>query len=335
MARAGLVGLCGLLGLVAILTLLFSAISAAPFTYALPADDAMPDESPRGLSNAGKSTVAGDTAQRALIVRQKNELADVATTPAPLDAVQRARADPLETLKRAGAAAAGQVAQPAVQLPDSTPILIVSTLDGQLHGIDKVAGKVLWSTSAGGEGVISSAAGQSAAHRASQNPPESLKPKDHEADPDDDLWGWDDEKDDGIDNDVIYSNGGNRPDVLYIAEPMGGGNLYVYQNGRAMQKLPLPIRDLVALSPFRSADGTIYIGRKTTRFLALEPYSGKVVGDYGGADGAASVCEAMNREFAGKDDEECEVTEETVYVGRTGGTEQGVGRDVESGHSPS
>jgi hypothetical protein len=238
-------------------------------------DDAGPNEAPRGLSNAGKSTVAGpgggvDSSQLALVVRSRSELTEVVPPREndysdPLAAVHRAREDPLDVLRKAGAA--GQVGQPAVKLPDATRILIVSTLDGQLHGIDKTAGKLLWSTSAGGEGIISSGAGQFGARgpngQGTSSPTKDSAPKDDEEDDDGDLWA-----DDGIDNDMIYS-GDEKPDVVYIAEPMSGGNLYVYQNGRAMQKLPLPIRDLVSLSPFRSSDGTIYIGRKTTRFLAL------------------------------------------------------------------
>lgn len=281
----------------------------------------IPDEGPRGQSNSGKSTVAssgnGRRGAGELVVRPRAELSPLAPAPDdrdPLKALHRAREDPLEKLRRA--AGAGGLAQPAVQLPDATPLLIVSTLDGQLHGIDKAAGKILWSTSAGGDGIISSGAALFApATKPGQPAPGTPKPPE---------WDWEDDdedgrpsNDDGLDNDMIYTSNEEKPDVVYIAEPMGGGQLYVYQNGRAMQKLPLPIRDLVALSPFRSADGTIYIGRKTTRFLALEPYTGKVVGDYGGADADANVCAAMNPDLGGKKGE-CDVSEEAVYVGRTG-----------------
>ncbi|KAI9183380.1 bifunctional endoribonuclease/protein kinase ire1 [Blastocladiella emersonii ATCC 22665] len=73
--------------------------------------------------------------------------------------------------------------------------------------------------------------------------------------------------------------------LTYIAEPMGDGPLYVHAPGKAITRLPVTIKELVAASPFRTADGTVYLGHKQTRFLALDARSGAVLHDYGTGNG--------------------------------------------------
>ncbi|KAJ3371502.1 bifunctional endoribonuclease/protein kinase ire1 [Allomyces arbusculus] len=71
------------------------------------------------------------------------------------------------------------------------------------------------------------------------------------------------------------------PPLTYIADPMGDGTLYVHQAGKAIQRLPVSIKHLVRESPFRANDGTVYLGHKATRFLAVDAHSGRVLHDYG------------------------------------------------------
>ncbi|KAI9028498.1 hypothetical protein DFJ74DRAFT_491868 [Hyaloraphidium curvatum] len=280
---------------------------------------------------AGKSTVPSAGSSGALIVRAPAAVALVpaesagaesggrdspGNTPPAVAAVREAQRDPLSALRAAAGAAPAQLA-----LPDATGLLIVATLDGRLHGIDARGGKKLWTAEAGGGVVSGSGTGAASAGGAPSNGSAGGRASDGEAETaDDDIWGWDDE------DDVSFPAGSqvppeDSPDAVYIAEPMGGGTLYVYQAGRAMRRLPLPIRDLVALSPFRSADGTMYIGRKSARFLAVEPKSGRVLGDYGGGDQGegGSVCDAPGGKLVDDDgDDECQAGRDAVYVGRTG-----------------
>ncbi|KNE56255.1 IRE protein kinase [Allomyces macrogynus ATCC 38327] len=89
------------------------------------------------------------------------------------------------------------------------------------------------------------------------------------------------------------------PPLTYIADPMGDGALYVHQAGKAIQQLPVSIKHLVRESPFRANDGTVYLGHKATRFLAVDAHSGRVLHDYGAGmhanalDGARHAAECL------------------------------------------
>ncbi|KNE54615.1 IRE protein kinase [Allomyces macrogynus ATCC 38327] len=89
------------------------------------------------------------------------------------------------------------------------------------------------------------------------------------------------------------------PPLTYIADPMGDGALYVHQAGKAIQRLPVSIKHLVRESPFRANDGTVYLGHKATRFLAVDAHSGRVLHDYGAGghanalDGARHAAECL------------------------------------------
>ncbi|KAI8393511.1 uncharacterized protein BYT42DRAFT_488608 [Radiomyces spectabilis] len=70
--------------------------------------------------------------------------------------------------------------------------------------------------------------------------------------------------------------------VYYIVEPSNGGTLYLYSEDeqghvRPLEKLPFTVEDIVMLSPHRTADGTTYIGRKSTVMIAIDPRTGKIL----------------------------------------------------------
>jgi len=169
---------------------------------------------------------------------------------------------------------------PPQELLKSTKILVVTTLDGKLHGVDKSDGSVLWSQDGGGI-VVSSGTS-----------PTQFK----EADSDTDSLFEDTESE---------KSSGN---AVYIPEPTDGGNLFVYESGRPIQRLPLPIKELVNMAPFRAGDGTIYLGNKRTRFITLDPYTGEVLHVYG-ADGPNLAEECPSEPF--------EENSRGIYVGRT------------------
>jgi serine/threonine-protein kinase/endoribonuclease IRE1 len=162
----------------------------------------------------------------------------------------------------------------------STKILVVTTLDGKLHGIDKSDGNVLWSQDGGGIVVCSGTS------------PTQFKESDSD---DESLF---------EDADSEKSSG----NAVYIPEPTDGGNLFVYESGRPIQRLPLPIKELVNMAPFRAGDGTIYLGNKRTRFITLDPYTGEVLHVYG-TDGPNLAEECPSEPF--------EENSRGIYVGRT------------------
>ncbi|KAG0766411.1 hypothetical protein G6F24_003642 [Rhizopus arrhizus] len=66
-------------------------------------------------------------------------------------------------------------------------------------------------------------------------------------------------------------------DVYYIVEPQEGGNLYIYGDGRPLEKLPFSIKDIVTESPIHKEDGVTYMGQKNTVMLAIDARTGKIL----------------------------------------------------------
>ncbi|KAJ2346704.1 bifunctional endoribonuclease/protein kinase ire1 [Coemansia sp. RSA 2673] len=70
------------------------------------------------------------------------------------------------------------------------------------------------------------------------------------------------------------------PEALYIAEPGGGGALYMYNAELGLKKLPLTIQNLVDQSPVRVSD-VLYTGTKEASFAAIELATGRLLSIYG------------------------------------------------------
>ncbi|KAL0091485.1 kinase-like domain-containing protein [Phycomyces blakesleeanus] len=66
-------------------------------------------------------------------------------------------------------------------------------------------------------------------------------------------------------------------DVYYIVEPQNGGILYLYGNGKPLEKIPLSVKEIVTHSPWRTPDGTTYIGGKNTVMIAIDPRNGNIL----------------------------------------------------------
>ncbi|KAJ2890942.1 bifunctional endoribonuclease/protein kinase ire1, partial [Coemansia aciculifera] len=70
------------------------------------------------------------------------------------------------------------------------------------------------------------------------------------------------------------------PEALYIAEPGGGGALYMYNAELGLKKLPLTIQNLVDQSPVQVSD-VLYTGTKEASFAAIDLATGNLLSIYG------------------------------------------------------
>ncbi|KAJ2647783.1 bifunctional endoribonuclease/protein kinase ire1 [Coemansia sp. RSA 1250] len=75
---------------------------------------------------------------------------------------------------------------------------------------------------------------------------------------------------------------GDGADLMYIAEPGGGGALYVYSTDMGLKRLPLTIANLVDQSPVQ-VHGVLYSGAKEATFAAIDAATGKLLDVYGDA----------------------------------------------------
>lgn len=125
-------------------------------------------------------------------------------------------------------------------------LVIVSTLDGKLHGLDRTTGKWNWTLNDPNlktEGLINL----------------SLVQSHHLPDPTQDH------------------------DELYAIEPHNDGDLYVFirsPSSSKLQKLPLSVSQLVHLSPFTfpSDSSKMFVGKKDSHLIGIDLKNGQVVG---------------------------------------------------------
>ncbi|KAJ2077053.1 bifunctional endoribonuclease/protein kinase ire1 [Coemansia sp. RSA 988] len=81
-------------------------------------------------------------------------------------------------------------------------------------------------------------------------------------------------------NHTAQNGSDELPDILYIAEPGGGGALYMYGADTGLKKLPLTIADLVDQSPVQ-VRGVLYTGNKEASFAAIDLLTGRLLNVYG------------------------------------------------------
>lgn len=115
------------------------------------------------------------------------------------------------------------------------------------------------------------------------------------------------------------------PDETYIIEPTGGGDIYIYsRSSGGLDKLPLSMQELVALSPFRfPGDASrMFSASKNTRFVGVDLKTGRLVGVFGTTAGWCEWDETD--ELTGRQvDLDCEEDiekrpEDLLYMARTG-----------------
>lgn len=126
-------------------------------------------------------------------------------------------------------------------------IVLVASIDGSFHAVDRTSGQRLWSMSAAASDI-----------------PSSLAPLIHT-------------KHATIDYDLTDDDDTHQE--LYIIEPQSG-DIYVMATPTSpLQPLSLSMSQLVELSPFkfdRADDERVFVGKKETSLLSIELETGKV-----------------------------------------------------------
>ena len=162
----------------------------------------------------------------------------------------------------------------SIQKRSNDDILIVTTLDGGLHALHKSTGQVVWS------GV--------------------------------DHWGPLIQVSDGkgkpqklVDSSSILMEDSQLPSMqnegVFIPQPTGDGNLYFYKPGSTIKKLAFTVKQLVEqLSPFVDRMH-VFVGRKVSHVIALDPVSGAILKSFGS--------DQLDNEYP--------IADDAVFIGRT------------------
>lgn len=139
-------------------------------------------------------------------------------------------------------------------------------------------------------------------------------------------------------NDTSLRLGKEVPEVeeeeeeVYIIEPHSQGDIYLYTRSASpsspvgsLQKLPLSMQQLVALSPFTfpSDSSRMFVGRKETKLVGVDLKTGRLVGVFGSGAGWCEWDEEFNMGGSSKSGEECDEEiesrpEDLLYMARTG-----------------
>ncbi|KAJ3195109.1 bifunctional endoribonuclease/protein kinase ire1 [Irineochytrium annulatum] len=134
---------------------------------------------------------------------------------------------------------------------DARDLLIVATLDGYVHGVHVPTGQTLWSTADGWGPLVKVAV------KPTSSTPSEIAPLD---------------ADSGLPQ--IDKEG------IFIPEPMGDGDLYHMVPGEPIKRLHLSIKEMVNSGPF-TKDGVVYMPKKVTRLLAIDPTTGMIIRSFG------------------------------------------------------
>lgn len=188
------------------------------------------------------------------------------------------------------------------QIPDGTQdpelldIVLVATVDGKLHALNRTSGFIQWSMSS----TPQSSSGSSTSSAASSLAP-LVRTKHLDYDPDE----FDD----------------TTPHETYIIEPQSG-DIYVMTNpSNPLQRFPFSMAELVDMSPFTvptDRGKKTFIGRKETSLLLLELETGKIKSTLNSACPPYEDKGIDLDELEESDSKLAETTE--VFVGRTGGS---------------
>lgn len=217
------------------------------------------------------------------------------------------------------------------------PLVLAVTVDGQVHALKRETGQWLWtlhddggsalggSSRSGDVGGVSGPLVRGRGRKSSANA--AMNSTSSRA---------------GLtDLDFAGRKSGSREEVgeeeiedeVYVIEPHSQGDIYLYSkdsmeqptssSGGSLQKLPLSMQQLVALSPFTfpSDSSRMFVGRKETKLVGVDLKTGRLVGVFGSG---AGWCEWDERKVGRvKTEEECEDEierrpEDLLYMARTG-----------------
>ncbi|KAJ3112759.1 bifunctional endoribonuclease/protein kinase ire1 [Phlyctochytrium bullatum] len=144
-------------------------------------------------------------------------------------------------------------------------LLIVTTLDGGVHGVHKASGRSLWSLQDPWGPLVSVAKNPAA----SVNERGELGERPGEA-------GVEEEEEEEEEGTTTTADGMG----LFIPEPLGDGDLYHYLPGMPIKRLPFSIKKMVGNRPFTHR-GIVYTSKKVSRLLAIDPATGAIVRSFG------------------------------------------------------
>ncbi len=179
---------------------------------------------------------------------------------------------------------------------DLLDIVLVASVDGKLHALNRSSGHALWSMS-------------SFATTTSVSAPSSLSPLVRSAsshDPEDD----------------------DEPET-YLIEPQSGHIYVLHSPSSPLQRFPFSMPELVDLSPFTSTpmDGEqtrVFVGRKETSLLLIELETGKIKATLNSEcppifDSDKPLQKDNDDEDYEDEDDKTQISAPTeVYIGRTG-----------------
>ena len=229
------------------------------------------------------------------------------------------------------------------ELALSSTVLVV-TVDGHVHALKRETGQWLWtlhddmgrplggvgdsnhSASTHDSSRLESLVRSSTARKAAQNSAAAGSPSSGT-----DLLEVDDRREHDEDED-------DEAAEVYVIEPHSEGDIYLFtkhrrragshpssNDGGTLEKLPLSVAQLVALSPFTfpTHSSRMFVGRKETELVGVDLKTGRLVGVFGSADGWCEWDErAPPRRRPAFADDECDEDissrpEDLLYMART------------------
>lgn len=172
-------------------------------------------------------------------------------------------------------------------------LLLISDIDGNLHGIERNSGALLWTlpmddplvkittnaTSTGGSIPTSTAT----------------------------LYN------DNLGNEKSNLNDNSESNILWFVEPYQDGSLYYFTPKFGLNKLPTSIKNLVLESPFSlSGDDKVYTGSRKTSLYTINIHTGEIVSSFGNNE----KCPVPNSHY-NKNNFNNNNNDDTIMIGKT------------------
>lgn len=127
-------------------------------------------------------------------------------------------------------------------------VVLVASVDGKLHALNRSSGAVLWSMSSSPSGTVPATLGP------------LIRTQHPQYDPD-------------------MQDDGSPDSEIYVIEPQSGEIYVMSSPSSPLQRLPLSMSQLVDLSPFSfssEGDDRVFVGKKETSLLLVELETGRI-----------------------------------------------------------
>ncbi|KAH8918353.1 hypothetical protein BT69DRAFT_1247661 [Atractiella rhizophila] len=164
-----------------------------------------------------------------------------------------------------------------------SPLVLVHTLDGGFHALERNSGRWVWSLNSEADDVEMAGLKQPVVGgrnwRSFSNSSSVGKTKDVAVFQPPNAPESHNDTAPRMDIEV-------RDAEEYILEPYGDGDIYLRSAG-TLQRLPVPLKTIIQLTPFTFPEmrSRMFVGRKESRILRVDMASGRVLGSYGGSGG--------------------------------------------------